>query len=46
MKYMVCKEAMKKDCVETMISTAFTYKGKRYVIGETGALGTGIDCSG
>ena len=36
----------KEDCIEAMISTAYSYLGTRYVIGAASAPATGIDCSG
>ena len=42
----ITSSSTKEDCIEAMISTAYSYMGTRYVIGAAGAPGTGIDCSG
>ena len=39
-------DSTREDCIEAMISTAYSYLGTPYVIGASGAPGTGIDCSG
>ncbi len=36
----------KSEYIETMINTAYKYKGTRYVIGAAGKRKTGVDCSG
>ncbi len=36
----------RSDCIETMISRAYDYLGTDYVVGASGAPGTGVDCSG
>ena len=42
------KNDSKKECIETMIDTAYEYynKGTKYVLGGTGAPGTRADCLG
>lgn len=36
----------RSDCIEAMITTAYKYLNTPYVIGASGAPGTGVDCSG
>lgn len=36
----------REEHIEAMISTAYSYLGTPYVIGASGAPGTGVDCSG
>lgn len=36
----------RQECIEAMISTAYEYINTEYVIGASGAPGTGADCSG
>lgn len=43
---LVDENSSRKDHIEAMISTAYKYLGTPYVIGASGAPGTGIDCSG
>lgn len=39
-------ESTKDDCINAMINTAYTYLGTSYIVGASGAPGTGVDCSG
>lgn len=39
-------ESTRSDCIEAMISRAYDYLGTSYVVGASGAPGTGVDCSG
>lgn len=43
---LVNRNSTRSDHIEAMISTARTYLGTKYVIGASGAPGTGVDCSG
>ncbi len=36
----------RSDCIEAMIARAYEYLGTPYVVGASGAPGTGVDCSG
>lgn len=40
------ENSTRSDCIEAMIATAMTYLGTEYIIGASGAPGTGVDCSG
>lgn len=42
----VNRNSTRSDHIEAMIGTARTYLGTKYVIGASGAPGTGVDCSG
>lgn len=42
----VDKNSSRSDCIEAAINTAYTYLGNKYIIGASGAPGTGVDCSG
>lgn len=42
----VDKNSTKSDHIEAAIATAYTYLGTEYIIGASGAPGTGVDCSG
>lgn len=39
-------QSTRQDHIEAMINTAYTYLGTDYVVGASGAPGTGVDCSG
>ena len=39
-------ESTRSDHIEAMIDTAYSYLGTPYVIGASGPVGTGVDCSG
>ncbi len=43
---LVNETSTREDCIEAMISTAYTYLGTPYVIGAAGKPGSAIDCSG
>lgn len=43
---LVDKYSTREEHIEAMITTAYQYLGTPYVIGASGAPGTGIDCSG
>ena len=42
----VNEESTRSDHIEAMIDTAYSYLGTPYVIGASGPVGTGVDCSG
>ncbi len=43
---LITKNRTRDDCINAMITTAKSYLGTEYIIGASGAPGTGADCSG